>query len=312
MQWISYVIVYLAILFFLIVVAVRFIWFCRMPLHLRWELYPVPHEGKGRDQYGGSYFEEVSWWAKPFQKSQLNVIKAMIPEMLFLVSIYRNNRSLWWWTFSFHFGLYMIILSIGLLGLNAFLHIFAWYSLLGHNGIISLPIITIRFGITLSFIGSMGLLLRRFLDSKLHAYTNKVDLIHLVLFAGFSIYSGAVIYFIDPKLIYFNQFLVNLLTLNLKPIIENDLFDGWIIFSSLLIAYIPMTRMAHFFLKWFTYHGIRWDDEINRVGSPMEKKLAEQLAFKVSWSADHLKKDCGKTWLDVATSGVSEKNVHKK
>ncbi len=30
--------------------------FAAMPLHLRWELYPVAHE-KGRASYGGSYIE---------------------------------------------------------------------------------------------------------------------------------------------------------------------------------------------------------------------------------------------------------------
>ena len=40
-----------------------------MPLHLRWELAPVPHE-KGRNKYGGSYFEEYEWWNKKRGKTQ--------------------------------------------------------------------------------------------------------------------------------------------------------------------------------------------------------------------------------------------------
>ena len=28
----------------------------KMPVHLRWDLYPIPHE-KGRAHYGGSYFD---------------------------------------------------------------------------------------------------------------------------------------------------------------------------------------------------------------------------------------------------------------
>ncbi len=34
-----------------------------MPIHLRWELYPVPHEA-GKAEYGGGYLEETSWWSK--------------------------------------------------------------------------------------------------------------------------------------------------------------------------------------------------------------------------------------------------------
>ena len=31
----------------------------RMPAHLRWELYPLPHGPRDRQRYGGSYFEET-------------------------------------------------------------------------------------------------------------------------------------------------------------------------------------------------------------------------------------------------------------
>ena len=33
------------------------------PLHCRWEIYPIPHEG-ARAKHGGSYMEESNWWTK--------------------------------------------------------------------------------------------------------------------------------------------------------------------------------------------------------------------------------------------------------
>ena len=44
-----------------------------MPMHVRWELYPVAHE-KGRASYGGSYFEEVDWWTKPREVDKLGEV----------------------------------------------------------------------------------------------------------------------------------------------------------------------------------------------------------------------------------------------
>jgi nitrate reductase gamma subunit len=41
-----------------IATVVRAVGYARMPLHLRWELYPVPHEAPDRAAHGGSYFEE--------------------------------------------------------------------------------------------------------------------------------------------------------------------------------------------------------------------------------------------------------------
>ena len=36
------------------------------PLHVRWELYPVPHEGS-KTVYGGSFMEEKDWWTQPLR-----------------------------------------------------------------------------------------------------------------------------------------------------------------------------------------------------------------------------------------------------
>ncbi len=59
---------YLSVAVFVIAVAVRALKLARLPLHLRWELYPVAHE-KGRASYGCSYLEEPDWWTKPRQSS---------------------------------------------------------------------------------------------------------------------------------------------------------------------------------------------------------------------------------------------------
>ena len=76
--------------------------------------------------------------------------------------------------------------------------------------------------------------------------------------------------------------------------------------ASLLIAYVPLTHMSHFFTKYFMYHDIRWSDEPNLRGGEIERKLAEPLGYPVSWSASHIKGDGKKTWVDVATADVEE------
>jgi len=59
-----------------------------MPLHVRWELYPVKHEAGKKAEYGGSYMEERNWWGKKRERSLFNEIKYMVPEILLL-------RGLW-------------------------------------------------------------------------------------------------------------------------------------------------------------------------------------------------------------------------
>ena len=96
-------------LVFVVAVIGRFIMFSRMPMHLRWELYPVAHEGGGRPVYGGSYMEDFEWWKKPRETSLVGELKVMIPEILFLVALKEHNTKMWTQSFPFHFGLYLII-----------------------------------------------------------------------------------------------------------------------------------------------------------------------------------------------------------
>jgi nitrate reductase gamma subunit len=78
-----------------------------------------------------------------------------------------------------------------------------------------------------------------------------------------------------------------------------------IVLASLLIAYIPLTHMSHFFTKWFLYHDVRWNDEPNVAGGRIERRVAEALQYPVSWSAPHIRGDGKKTWAEAAT-GVTE------
>jgi len=47
------IITYLSVVVFATSVVTRFIKLSRLPVHLRWEVYPVPHE-TGKANYGGA------------------------------------------------------------------------------------------------------------------------------------------------------------------------------------------------------------------------------------------------------------------
>jgi nitrate reductase gamma subunit len=108
MSLVPYLLAYAGIAVFVIAVVARIRMYSSMPMHLRWELYPVPHE-KSRAAHGGSYLEEVEWWTKPREVSKLAEAKAMATEIGFLEALHKHNRSLWRSSFPFHFGLYLSI-----------------------------------------------------------------------------------------------------------------------------------------------------------------------------------------------------------
>src|SRR5215813_3359184 len=86
---------------------VRAVRYARLPLNLRWELYPVPHSG-----HDGSYFEEIDWWEQAPRKNPMREWKAIAAEIFFLKAMHEHNRALWRLSYPFHLGLYMCIATV--------------------------------------------------------------------------------------------------------------------------------------------------------------------------------------------------------
>jgi nitrate reductase gamma subunit len=291
------IVAYASILIFIVACVARAIKYARAPLHLRWELYPVAHE-KGRAHYGGSIFEEPDWWTKPRQIDRVNELKEMFQEIVFLKGVYHNNRKLWLFSFPFHFGLYLLIGWILLLGLGAV------FNLGGHgegglSGLVrGLTIATGYGGMLVTVIGAIGLLLRRAGSDELRKFSAPAEYFNLIVFIavlllGIIIYWGA-----DPGFDVLRGFTASLLRLQPAAPLTGAL-QLQILLGMLLIAYIPLTRMVHFVAKYFLYHDVRWSDEPNPRGSKIERRIAQAFNFGVSWNAPHIQ--TGETWAKVGT-----------
>ncbi len=300
-----HLIVYTAIITFFLVVAVRFVRIQKMPMHLRWELYPVAHEVGDKPKYGGSRLEELDWWTKSGERSKLNELRAMIPEMMFLAALFEHNRKLWWVSFPFHFGLYILAVMMGSIALGSIMELSgavvgAEASFLGYT-VYYITILTAWSGLTLATIGAAGLLYRRLTDPDLQDYTSASAIFNLVFFLVVFAVAWIVFLFIDPFFIQTRTFVQSLFVFNFSEPVGSTLLAVEILLAVVLIAYIPMTHMSHFFIKWFTYHNIRWDDEPNIVGGKIEKKIIEQVQYPVTWAAPHVNADGKKNWVDIAT-----------
>ena len=308
-----HVITYAAIAIFLLVVAVRVVKMYKMPLHVRWELYPVAHEPGDKARYGGSRLEDVDWWKKPRETSTLNELKAMIPEMLFLVALFENNRKIWWWSFPFHFGLYILTATLGCVALGAVMELAGLpvggdlnqVSALGY-GVYYLTRITGLAGLALASVGSLGLLYHRLYDPDLKDYTSPAAIFNLVFFLAVFAVAWVNFLFIDASFALTRSYVQSLLTFNTSAPTGSFFLGLEVLLAVALIAYIPMTHMSHFFLKWFTWHKIRWDDEANTVGSAIEKKVIEQVQYPVTWAAPHVNADGKKNWVDIATEEIEK------
>ena len=300
MSQIVYVLTYLALAVFIVGVLKRIAAYRKNPQHLRWELYPVPHEGGGKASYGGSYLEEVDWWQKPRETSRIGELSVMVPEMLLLKALWEHNRSLWLVSFPFHFGLYLTFGLVVLLVIGAVAQL---AGMSADSGLLALVVGVstilgpIAFGLTL--LGGLGLLLRRLNDADLRNYASPEHRFNLVLFLatmGVALLTWAVA---DPSFEIARGFIAGLITFNLKDV-GSSLFLLQVVLALLTLAYIPFTHMSHFFMKYFLYHDIRWEDKPNVNAPEIDEQLGQELGFEPTWSAPHIAIPGKKTWADIA------------
>ena len=279
---------------FLIVTVYRAVAIARLPVHLRWELAPIPHE-KGKGKYGGSYLEEYEWWRKKQKKSFFAPLTYMAVEILLLRGVWKHNRRLWPLTFAFHTGIYLVFLMLLLSIVNAILMATnASASVL--DVFVTITSVVALAGYLLGGVGAISLLLKRLLDADLRAFNSTSKYFNLgFLLAVFA--SGVYSWFAVPDFaLTLSRFIEGLVTLDTGLTVAFPL-SLHVILSSLFFLYLPFTDMIHFVAKYFTYHEIKWND--SPKDARMEKELKELLAQPVSWSAEHIEADGKKSWADL-------------
>jgi nitrate reductase gamma subunit len=283
-----------AILISLVLAVYRILVIIRKPVHLRWELAPIPHE-RGRAKYGGSYLEEYEWWRKPRRHSRIAPIKYMLQEIFLMRGIWKNNRSLWPFSSLLHAGIYLFVITLFLNGVNAvFIITGAPTQIIGvFQNITSALALA---GYLTGGLGAISLILKRRLDANYRPFTTpamyfKLGFLAAVFISGIGAWAATPAYASETS-----QYVKNLITLD-SGITATPALAAHIIISLLFIAYLPFTDMLHFIAKYFTHHAVRWDDK--PLDETMSKKLERLITRPVSWSAPHA--GSGKSWAEIAS-----------
>lgn len=282
------------LLIFLIVIAYRTLKIIRLPVHLRWELAPIPHE-KGKGHYGGSYLEEYEWWNKPLKHSHLAPVIYMAKEILLLRGVWRHNRGLWPFSYSLHLGIYLVILMLILQVINAVL-IITGVPLSVVSVLQDIVSVLAAAGYILGAFGAISLVIKRSLDTGYRAFSTVSTYFNLV-FLGALFISGGYAWLASSSFVpEMNVFINQLLTLDSVAGISVAL-SIHVIILLLFILYLPFTGMIHFIAKYFTYHGIRWNDE--PLNPKLEVQVRKLMNQPVAWSAAHVKTGRITNWADL-------------
>jgi len=281
---------------FVVAFVVRTIRIAKLPMHLRWELSPVPHE-KGKSHYGGSYLEEFEWWTKPREKDVTKEVSYMLQEILLLKSVWEHNRRLWWFSFPFHIGMYALIAAAALLLLSGGLELVGVQAAGEWQGGISM---LAGVGFVLGGIGAVGLLVSRFVDPRFRDFTTPAALFNLILLLAIFVTGGYAMVasqnFAGRVWGFGTALATGDLSVELPGVLAVHL-----LLALVFLAYLPFSRMMHFVAKYFTYHQIRWDDEPLTAGGRLEREANRLLEQPVTWGAPHVNANGSKNWVDVAT-----------
>lgn len=297
MTVLSFLLTWLGIGVFVVATAIRAVRYARAPVHLRWELYPVPHEAPERAAHGGSRYEESDWWTKPQRRHLRGELAYMLPEMLLLAGLRQHNRRLWYRSYPFHLGLYLISAAALLLAAGALLDVAGVPFGAGVAGAVGAACAVLGgAGVVLGTGGALALLQARLTDPKLAAYAAPADYFNLALFSGVLPLTGlGFLLEPAPALLVASRVARFDAAAPLHPVLAAGLA-----LAALTAAYVPLTHMSHFVGKWFTYHNVRWDD--GPAGERVRAKMTEYLTYRPTWSAPHVQADGTKTWRDVVAS----------
>ncbi len=302
-----YIAMYAGVVLFLVGCAGRIYQYARSPFHLRWELYPVPHEEPNRAEHGGSYFESGEWWLHPQTIHHRGEWTSMFREIVFLRGLWENNRGLWLPSFLFHSGLYLSIGTVALVILEA-----AAGALI--PGVVggALPAVVAGVcmwagsaGIAFVLIGALWLLVRRVADTALKNYTKASDIFNLLFFIG--TYACLAVGFFGRTGAAASAQGIASGALHFDRSTQVGAVQGvGLILASALVAYIPFTHMSHFIAKYFTWHSVRWDDRRNARNGVLENRIAASLRYRPTWTAPHIGADGKKEWAEIATVNPAE------
>jgi nitrate reductase gamma subunit len=298
------VLTYFAYVFIITMYSAKLVKITRMPVHLRWELYPVIYEPKNR--YGISYYEDIKEWQKNRQKTVRRGVIYLLMENFKFSEYFKRKRGYWLVMFPWHIGFILIVAFhilcfFGALVMVADIPVAAesvfvlgrvFYYLILLAGLISF--------IAGAF-GSIGLIIKRLSDRDLKSFATRQNYFSyfftLVVFIS-GLYAW---YFVDPAFSQYREFWKGMVTLS--PAHVEPATAGHIILFALFLIYLPFTRSLHYITKFFAYLWVRWDDRPNLRESKMEKNIEEWFNRPVSWSAPHIRS--GRTWAEITSENMN-------
>ncbi|MCX7880687.1 MAG: hypothetical protein N2517_08495 [Ignavibacteria bacterium] len=288
----------LSLSIFLLATIGKIVKILKLPVNLRVELYPIPG-----DEIKGINYNNHQQNIHIFRNFSRNLIKELIyifEEVVFLKSVWKNNRLLWFGAISLHIGVYLYFALLFLV----IIKIFLFMSL-------TLPLDVITFvSSIMGCLGAVFLIFLRILNRNYRIYSKPSHFFNLVLL---SILFFSFLLWVLKRESFASEYIAfysGLLTFTqFKEISFFAIFH--FIVLALFLAYLPFSQMNHFVIKFFTFHKMRWETKTTFEDRKLKEKIMEQWKYPINWTAPHVVEGGSKTWLALSVSQEAHKKTKK-
>ena len=285
---------WLAALLFIGVSGYKIARLARLPLNVRWEVYPVPHGAKEKRRYGGSYMEEMNWATTKRAACPVASYLEIAAEVTALKRVREHNGyGIWPLSLAMHWGIYLYFGWLLLLAVGNALH---------GTGLSYLIIAVGLAAHILGVGGAVGLMVKRATSRDLRLYTTPGDYFNLLFLAAFFI-AGLLSWLGDTSFAAHKAYIGSVILF--RPVHVPAAVSVSFLLFELFMIYMPFTKLIHYFAKYFTFDRALWDDDFKAKGSVVDRQVTAQLGYNPTWAAPHIAP--GQTWLQQAqTTGLPE------
>lgn len=183
--------------------------------------------------------QHLHWEIFPYPHTPGEQLKEMLTEVLTLKSLFLHNRRAWLPSLTMHWGIYLLV---------------AWFFLV-LAGVPPAAQVG-KAGGALALAGSILLLCYRLARGEVRRLSAPVEYLNLLFISALA-FTGLTSGMLGEAAAV-RSYLLGLARLSPQPPPEGYLAP--ILLAELFLIYVPLSRMAHFAAKFFTYHKVKWGE----------------------------------------------------
>jgi nitrate reductase gamma subunit len=165
--------------------------------------------------------------------------------------------------------------------------------------------VTAWVAVVAGLVGALGVVAMRLVNDRLRPFTSRGQLLNLGVIAAIFA-TGLAGLLLDRGMVASMIGVVGALAGRGEMPVLTGAALAHVGVVAVFLAYFPFTQMTHLYMKYFTYHEVRWDDAPSVWDPRTERDIAKSLEQGVSWTGTHIGSNGTKSWAEIVAPKGSD------